>query len=272
MDVGTAGLCVSTLLPDPMTCHPDDFERALQAAAGAGFTSVSLWEAHVAAYGTEATRLVLDDLGLTARAIETVTGWPRGDGPVGAAVERQLALVPAVGADIVHSAARPPTTDRAGAAAGFAALCLAADRYGLTVALEFVPTRPVADLATAWAIVAGAGAPNGGLALDVMHWHHQPGGPDPALLATIPGDRVVCLQVCDAPPGPLVPATYTVATLTTRPLPGDGVADIGALFETLETIGAAPYVTLEVFNRSMADEGMDRMAGRLRAVAAAMSA
>ena len=67
------------------------------------------------------------------------------------------------------------------------ALCDAAGERGLRVCIEFVPCTGVPDLATAWRVVDESGAANGGLLVDMMHWHRQPGGPDFASAGADPG-------------------------------------------------------------------------------------
>ena len=61
------------------------------------------------------------------------------------------------------------------------------------------------DLATAWRVVEESGAANGGILIDMMHWHQQDGGPNFGLLEQIPGEHIHYVQVCDTVP-PRAPA------------------------------------------------------------------
>jgi hypothetical protein len=60
---------------------------------------------------------------------------------------------------------------------------------------------------------------------------------------------------------------YMTAAVTARPLPGDGIVDIGSLLDVLGTSGADPYFAFEVFSTTLVNEGPAFMAGRLRAAA-----
>lgn len=79
--------------------------------------------------------------------------------------------------------------------APFAELCSRA--AGLRVDLEFIPVWGLPDLASACEIVREVDAPNGGLTFDF--WHFFRGGPDFALLESIPAEKIHAVQVCDAP-------------------------------------------------------------------------
>lgn len=72
----------------------------------------------------------------------------------------------------------------------FAALCRKAD--GLRVDLEFVPLWGLRDLATAWKVVEGAGAPNGGVMIDF--WHFFRCNPDFELLERIPAHKFTAFR------------------------------------------------------------------------------
>jgi sugar phosphate isomerase/epimerase len=261
------GVCLATLLPDPMaTCEAADLQQTVEAAAGAGFTQASVWEWHAAKTGVEATRGMVDAAGLKVRALETAIPWSAGPETAMRKSERALDIAEALGADILLASANPSPLDVGLASEGFAALCERANGRGMTVVVEFIPFRTIGDLATTWAIIEAAGAPNGGILLDMMHWHYQTGGPDLSLLETIPGAHVPYVQVCDAPPG-LDEDSYMTAAVSARPLPGEGVVDIGSLLDVLARIGADPYFAFEGFSTELLDQGPAAMAERLRAAA-----
>ena len=146
------------------------------------------------------------------------------------------------------------------AADAFADLCDRAAERGLLVQLEFLPWSNIPDLEAAWYVVGEAGRANGGLALDA--WHYFRSGSDGPLLRTIPGDRVIGLQLCDAPAAPEPDPMR--ATLEARLLPGDGELALGALVSDLRAIGSVAPVGVEVFSSALDElepEDVGRRAG-----------
>ena len=130
------------------------------------------------------------------------------------------------------------------AAGSFAALCDRAAERGLVVHLEFLPWSKIPDLASAWEVVRRAGRANGGVALDAWHWSRSGGDLD--LLRSLPGDRLLGIQLDD---GPAEPETNLIeATLHERRLPGDGEFDLTGLLRAFEEIGAVAPLGVEVFS------------------------
>jgi sugar phosphate isomerase/epimerase len=262
------GMNPAAFLTQPMRCDAAEFERVMRACVKAGFRAFSLWTGYVTEHGIQPTRALIDDLGARVRVFEAITRWAEGPGTPIDEAESQLDVAAAFGADIVLAIMRQPIVDFGRTTAGFADLCGRAARRGQRVVIEFIPCRAVPDLATAWRIVREAGATNGGLVLDMMHWQYQPGGPDFDLLRRIPGEHVTYVQLCDAAAGP-APADddYLRAAMSARAVPGDGVVDIAGIVETLSATGAEPFVAYEVFNAELAARGAEVMAKRLRTVA-----
>jgi sugar phosphate isomerase/epimerase len=262
-----AGLCVSTLHPDPHKHVPADVERLIRIAGKAGFRGLAFQPNWVASYGAAETRKLLDDEGMYAGALEGGMNW--GEGPAGgtADADNLLDAASAIGAGVLHAASMAPQLDSlARAADGFATLCERARAHGIKVALEFLPWYAVPDLKTAWSIVQRAGADNGGICLDFGHWHNQPGGPDFDLLRSIPGDRISYVQPTDTPAPPFASAgDYFMRNITERPLPGEGRIDPAPIFAALAEIGAEPYFAYQVVNVAMASEGAESMAAKLHA-------
>jgi sugar phosphate isomerase/epimerase len=262
-----AGLCVSTLHPDPGQHVRDDVERLIRIAGTAGFRGLAFQPNWIASYGAAETRKLLQDEGMFAGALEGGMNW--GKGPEGGAADADLLLdaASAIGAPLLHAAnMAPQLASLSQAVDGFATLCERARAHDVKVSLEFMPWYAVPDLATAWRIVQEAGADNGGICLDFGHWRNQPGGPDFDLLRTIPGERISYVQPTDSPPAAFASATdYFMRNITERPLPGDGDVDVHAIFAALADIGAEPYFAYQVCNVALASEGAETMAAKLRA-------
>lgn len=265
---GSVGIVLETLLPDPWTCDREAFERIVRAASNVGFRSASIWPTHAANFGRDQVRAILDDAGVAVHVAEFLTGWANGPEAAVEDVDHMLDDMGALGARIMLAVSDSAAFDIACATDGFAALCERASRRGIRVALEFIPCRAVANLATAWEVVRGSKAHNGGIVFDMMHWHYQRGGRDLSVLHAIPGQHVHYVQLCDAAPSEAPAAeNYINVALTARPAPGDGVVDIQAVLKTLSSIGAAPFFAMEVYNADLARQGSEAMARQLRSIA-----
>jgi sugar phosphate isomerase/epimerase len=150
----------------------------------------------------------------------------------------------------------------------FAHLCDQAAEHGLTVQLEFTPFPPVPDLATAWEIVSTADRPNGGILLDT--WHFFRGRPDLELLSSLPGDRIMAVQLSDGIEG--FHESLLKDTFRHRELPGDGCFDLAGVLRVLDAIGGLNRVGPEVLKVELQaldpNEAAERMAGASRKVLA----
>lgn len=87
--------------------------------------------------------------------------------------------------------------DRGRILAQFADLCRLAQPLGLTVDLEFMPFSDIKDLMAANALVRDAGAPNGGILIDTLHFDRSPS--TLAQLEAIPRSLFHYTQLNDAP-------------------------------------------------------------------------
>ena len=223
----------------------------VEAAIAADFASVSLspLDIHRAeAGGTTAKEVgrMIRDQGLRI-IVDPVMNWHPFSGPSASrfatiSAEQSLRWVEALEAvsltavamdeaDVPVEALAPP----------FAELCDHAADVGAQVHLEFMPISCVATLREAWTIVRDADRPNGGIVFDT--WHFFRGDPDFDLLATIPGDRIYCVQIDDAaaqPRGSLRDDTKN------RLLPGDGDLDLARAVRALADIDALRWVGPEV--------------------------
>jgi sugar phosphate isomerase/epimerase len=258
---GDLVLCSGTLPRDVSL-----FER-VAAASEAGFAGISLWGRDYQAARDEGLsdreiRSLLSDHGITVAEIDPLWCWLPGARDIHIPPEfdtedifafdeaRLFDVAQAVGARSVNAVdifGGGWTTDEATEA--FASLCRRAAEHGLLVHVEFLPWSNIPDLETAWRIVRDAGEPNGGIALDA--WHYFRSAPDDALLRSIPGGRILCVQLSDGPAEP--EADLVSATLSARLLPGEGELDLLTMIDSLRHIGAAAPIGVEVFSDSLRD-------------------
>ena len=243
------GICIATLLSDPMGASEADVRAAAQAAVAGGFAELSVWAPHLGALEGPS------ELGAHITVIEGATEWATGDSKEAAAEASRIAGLAAAhgAATILAVTLRPALPDRTRARDNLGLLAAAGAEAGAQVCLEFVPWTAIPSLAAAWDLVEPLGAETG-IVVDTWHWQRQPGGPDPGLLATIPAERIGYVQVCDAA---ATPADDLFAeAMSARLLPGDGVVDFAEVLGVLDRIGSTPVVATEVFSSTiLADRG-----------------
>jgi sugar phosphate isomerase/epimerase len=272
-DLEDISLCIGPLFANPFECEISQFDEVLEATAEAGFKGVSYWAMHqqlLAAAGERVDRERFAKHGLTVRVVEAAMQWATGDrGLIDAEIGPLLDLASEMQAEHVMAVTMDAgPLDLDSAADGLAYLADRAAVRGLRVSVEFLPWSSIADLATAWSLVQRAAHENCGIVLDTWHWQRQPGGPQLELLATIPGDRIHVLQLCDAlasPHGELLDEA-----MHHRLLPGQGAVDFAPLLATLGQIGAEPIIAPEVFNPTLAAAGPARFAADISAATRAL--
>lgn len=114
----------------------------------------------------------------------------------------------------------------------FGGLCDLARPLGLTVVLEFVTFATARTLADALAIVGGAGRPNSGILVDMLHFSRSRVAPPE--LDGLPAHLFPYSHLCDAPAD--IPATKDGLIKTAREerlYPGEGGIDIAAILNRL---------------------------------------
>jgi sugar phosphate isomerase/epimerase len=208
--------------------------EVIQIAAEAGFSGVGLrllpatpQEPPYAllddARALREARAALAETGLRVMDVEIVRLKPETEV---AAFRRFLERAQALGARHVLVAGDDPDHDRL--TERFADLCALAAPHGLTADLEFMPWTRVPDLATARGIVEAAGAPNGGVLVDALHFDRSTS--TLGEVSALPPALVNYVQLCDGP-AEYDPSPEGLATLarTARLFPGEGAIDLVGL-------------------------------------------
>jgi sugar phosphate isomerase/epimerase len=114
----------------------------------------------------------------------------------------------------------------------FGQLCDLARPLGLTVVLEFVTFATARTLADALTIVRGAGRPNSGILVDMLHFSRSRVAPQE--LDGLPAHLFPYTHLCDAPAD--IPTTNEGLIKTAREerlYPGEGGIDIPAILNRL---------------------------------------
>jgi sugar phosphate isomerase/epimerase len=238
---------------------PATVEQRVAAASAAGFRGVSV-SPHDATAGQrdgrspeELSRWALD-LGVELLTLDAIIEWypheppKRSFGPVDQDVAGMLELARRFGVRSVSALAPfPSSAGRDELAECFARLCDQAAERGLGVHIEFTPFPPVPDLAAAWDLVRRADRVNGGVLFDT--WHFFRGTPDLDLLASIPGERIMAVQISDGAEG--FRESLLKDTFRHRELPGAGSFDLVGVLRILRQTGGLNTVGPEVLSEEL---------------------
>ena len=237
-----------------LTCHEVAPDEAVRIAAETGYDLVGL--RFLPAAPTEPPYPVLTDPAAQARLAAALadTGIGLADieiARLGPATDLEayrplLALGERFGARHVLVAGDDP--DPARLTETFARFCDLAARHGLTADLEFMPWTGVKSLPEAQRIVAAAGAANGGVLVDALHWDRSHG--TTAEIAALPGRLVHYAQLCDGP-ADYDPGDEGLIRIArdARLLPGAGGIDLVGMVAALP---ADTVLSLEVPRRAEA--------------------
>jgi sugar phosphate isomerase/epimerase len=228
-------------------------------AEGAGFRGIGLWHAdleHVLETRTLAdVAALLDEHGLRHLELEFLMDWflPTSDERRRAG-DRVRALLweaaPALPTHHIKVGNIPGTpceldelTER------YAELCAdAAEHHDARVVYEFMPPDVnVHDLETALALVEGANAPNGGLAIDT--WHLGKLGVAPDDLRGIPAHHIGWVELSDGPYESM--PDLVEETINHRELPGEGEFPIREYVTALRDAGYDGPWGVEVLSQKL---------------------
>jgi sugar phosphate isomerase/epimerase len=257
------------------------FLDRIEPAAAAGYAALSAYPYEIDALlanGMTAAeiRSRVADAGLAVGELDAVTTWlpnstpPPEFPPEFASVllantpERLCAMGESIGArsvTVVEYYGAHPDVDTA--AEAFAYVSDVAAEHGMIAHLEFLPWTGINDLVTATEIVRRAGRANGGLLVD--SWHFFRSGSTFEQLAAVPGDRVLYVQLDDAPA--TAEADLSEETQHRRLLPGEGELDLAEFVRALDRIGANAPIGVEVFSDELVTQPVFDVARRSAAAA-----
>jgi sugar phosphate isomerase/epimerase len=248
---------VSGLTCSANTLRYADLHSRIRAAAAAGFSGIGLRLDDCRTAGSLVDRLpeLLVEHGLRLMELEHSWDWAA---PVPAPAERALfAVAETVGyrqLNVPMFAGHPIGE----LVSGFRRLCDRAAEHGLLVGLEFLPYSAVPTLGSAWAVVAGAQRDNGGLVIDLWHWHRS--GAVPSDLGGIDASRIIAVQLCDVLAEPMRDLKHEARHH--RQLPGHGAGDTVGVLTALRRHGLTCPVSVEVFSDALDSLPAGEAAGR----------
>ncbi|MEM9036486.1 MAG: sugar phosphate isomerase/epimerase [Actinomycetota bacterium] len=258
-------------------CAP--LPEMIDLAAANGFAGLSLWptvltEAVDAGHDPAGLKRRLDDAGLVCNDVDAAIVWVGRDelpatvpGGGGQPVDLLFEVAATLDADLCNVAiVGDGGYSEAAAVDAFGRIAERIVAAGLVPHLEFLPISPVADVGTALRIVEASGVESAGVMIDA--WHVQRGPTTLDDLAAVDAERVLGIQLCDAPASPAADLRHE--TLHERLLPGEGDGDVVGLLRTLDGLGHRAPITIEVYSDALNELGpteATRRAGQtLRAV------
>ena len=230
-----------------------DLDEKLAAIAAAGFDGVEIFENDFLTFdgGPRDVGRTIRDLGLTCVAFQPFRdfeGMPEPERARGfARAERKFDVMQELGAPLMLVCSNVSPASLGGidrAAADLRELGERAARRGLTVGFEALAWgRHISDHRDAWEVVRRADHPSVGLILDTYHTIAR-GVPLESIRA-IPGDRIVLVQVADAPK---VDMDLLQHSRHFRCMPGQGDFPLIDFMQALDATGYDGMLSLEIFN------------------------
>lgn len=269
------GLCCGSLVQA-------DFRGLAEAAASAGFSTISMWPtlfdaALESGLSEQDLRTILADNQLSITELDPLCSWLPID-PADAGLASTFAAYSAddffriadtLGAktlNVIQVTDDPFTkqevTDH------LAALCERARTHDLTVTVEFMPWSPIGNLQAALELVKATGQSNCGVNIDT--WHHFRSGGTVEQLANLDSTLIGAMQLNDVAAEPW--DDISEETSVGRLLPGQGSSDSVAVVKALWQSGVRVPLSAEIFNAELmglpANEAAGKVGDAMRAVLA----
>ena len=225
----------------------------LEAAAAAGFDGVEIFENDLLNFeGSPADiRRICGDLGLRIdiyQPFRDFEAMPEAQLRRNIdRAERKFDVMEALGTDLILSCSNclpGSVDDDARAAADMATMAERAHRRGMRVCYEALAWgRHVNTWRHAWKIVQAADHPALGLCVDSFHTLSR--DDDPSGFADIPGEKIFCCQLADAPRKVMDLLNWSRHF---RNFPGQGDLDVVGFVRALYASGYDAPLSLEIFN------------------------
>ena len=244
-----------------------DFASRCAEAEKVGFEGIGVWHAdleHILeSRSLEEMKQILDDNGMKYLELEFLMDWflDEGEDARKASDEQRKLLLEACAALDPHHlkvgnipgtpAPIPQMTER------YAELCAeAAERTQARVVYEFMPFDVnVKSLDTALQVVEGAGAANGGLAIDT--WHMSKLGIAPDDLRRVPLEYLTWVELSDGQKEDM--EDPIVETTQHRRLPGEGEFDIRGYVQVCQEMGYPGPWGVEVLSKALDELPMEEI-------------
>jgi len=242
---------------------PFDFEDRVEAAAEAGFTGMGIWHAdldHVLERRTlKEMKRILDDHGIIHLEIEFLTDWfLDGERKRRSDVQRQRLLDAAEALEAHHVKVGDFYREKCSLPKlmeSFAALCAEAEKHGTRVGFELMPFAMIDSLGDSLAMIAGAGAKNGGISFDL--WHLAKLGISYEEIRKFPIEYLVSVELNDGTFE--APWSLHEDTVNHRRFCGEGEFDVRGFIEAIQSAGYQGPWGIEVLSEEARSWSLERL-------------
>jgi len=258
---------ISAGLPHTDLEHsPFDFKDRVESAARAGFKGFGLWHAdldHVLkTRSLKEMKQIFDDNGIRHVELEFLTDWfLEGDRKRQSDARKRTLLDAAeilrarhikVGDFLQEKCPMPRLIE------SFAGLCAEAAERGTRICFELMPFAMLQTLQDALAMVEGAGANNGGIALDL--WHIVKLKIPYAEVGRMPLRYIVSVELNDGTFD--APWSLHEDTINHRRLCGEGEFDVKGFIDQLQRAGYAGPWGIEVLSEDLRKKPLHELTRR----------
>lgn len=138
-------------------------------------------------------------------------------------------------------------------------LCQRAGKY--VIGVEPMPYSGLPDVKKAWAVVKESGCDNAKLILDTWHWVRANQSYDADVLADVPADKVVSIQINDVWDRPYATTILRDESMHDRLAPGTGYGDTAGFVKMIKDKGIEPAVIgVEVISDAILAKGVPEAA------------
>jgi sugar phosphate isomerase/epimerase len=245
---------------------PFDFKDRVESAARAGFKGIGIWHAdleHVLEkYHLKEMKQILGDNGIEHVELEFLTDWfLEGDRKKSSDMRKRRLFEAAellgarhikVGDFFQEQCSLPRLID------AFATLCQEAAQHGSRIGFELMPFAMIRTLEESLAMVKGAGAPNGGIVLDL--WHLVKLGIPYEQVWRVPLEHLVGVELND---GTIhSPWSLHEDTINHRRFCGEGEFAVRGFVQGLQKAGYAGPWGIEVLSAKLRRLGLEELTTR----------
>jgi sugar phosphate isomerase/epimerase len=245
---------------------PFDFKDRVEAAAKAGFRGFGIWHTDIEHTlknrSLKEMKQILDDNGMKYVELEFVADWfLDGERKRQSDLWKNKLLTAAEALQATHIKVgdfyrEKCPMDRLIEA--FAALCTEAANHGTRIGFELMPFSMIDTLKDSLAMVAGAGAKNGGLILDL--WHIVKLGIPYGDVARIPAEYIVGVELNDGTFE--APWDLHEDTVNHRRLCGEGEFDIRGFIAGVQKAGYQGPWGIEVLSQELRKMSLPELTSR----------
>jgi sugar phosphate isomerase/epimerase len=240
-----------------------DFKDRVEAAARAGFKGIGIWHTdleHILVHRSlKEVKQILDDHGMKYLELEFLTDWFLEDGRKAESDSRKRRLLETSEAlDAKHIKVGDFYNEKCPMSRlidSFATLCREAQEYGANIGFEIMGCAMIDNIQDAVSLVAGAGAKNGGLIIDIyqvanLGWVYED-------IRRIPLKYLMNVELNDG----TLPGSPGHDP-SNRRFCGEGQYDIRGLIQCVQQMGYAGPWAVELISEELAGMPLEELSRR----------